>query len=260
MSRLLIILVPVLALVASAPAQERKKRDKDKKDPPKVLYAVPLVIKPGEKQKLALRGRGLDEVTEVKVAGADGAAVKLLGKKKAAPGNNQSADKVGDSEAEVELELPKGAKPGEVKLTAVNPNGESPAYAPLLRDDTPAVTEKEPNDGFDAAQAVTLPAAVEGTVKNDKDVDVYKFEGKKGDRVAVEVQAARWGSPLDALVGVYDADRRTLAQADDADGSADPKLTVTLPRDGVFYVTVIDAHDAGGPAFGYRLVVRSGGK
>lgn len=259
MSRLL-LLFPLIALVASAPAQERKKRDKDGKDAPKLLYSVPLVAKPGEKGKLVLRGRGLDAVTEVRVSGADGAAVKLLGKKKAAPGNNQSADKVGDSEAEVELELPKGAKPGEVKVVAVGPAGESEPYRLLVRDGPPAVAEKEPNDGFDGAQAVTLPAAVEGTVKGDRDADVFKFEGKTGERVRVEVQAARWGSPLDALLTVYDADRRTVAQADDVDGSADPVLTVALPRDGVYFVTLIDAHDAGGPGFGYRLVLGPAGK
>lgn len=255
MSRLVTLLLPVV-VVAAAPAQERKKKDGDKKDAPKLLYAVPLVAKPGEKGKLVLRGRGLDAATGVKVSGADGASAKLVGKKKAPPGNNQAANKVGDTEAEVELELPKGAKPGAVKLVAVNPNGGSEPYTLLVRDDTPAVAEKEPNDGFAQAQAVPLPGAVEGAIGKDKDADVYRFEGKAGDKVRVEVQAARWGSPLDALVTVYDADRRTLGSADDAAGSPDPVLTVTLPRDGAYFVTLIDAHDAGGPGFGYRLVVR----
>ena len=256
--RLTVLLVVGLCAL-SAPGQERKKKDGDKKDLPKLLYPVPLAAKPGEKGKLVLRGRGLDTLTEVKVAGADGAAVRLLGKKKSPPGANQSANKVGDSEAEVELELPKEARPGAVKLVAVSPNGESEPYTLLLRDNTPAVAEKEGNDGFDAAQVVPLPGAVEGVVGKDKDADVYRFEGKKGDKVTVEVQAARWGSPLDALVAGYDADRRTLGAADDAAGSPDPVLTVTLPRDGAYFVTLIDAHDAGGPGFGYRLVIRKAG-
>ena len=37
----------------------------------------------------------------------------------------------------------------------------------------------------------------------------------------------------------------------------DSRLEVTLPRDGPYYVSVIDAHDQGGPAHVYRLIVRS---
>ena len=104
-----------------------------------------------------------------------------------------------------------------------------------------------------------LSSPIRFVVGKDKDADVYRFEGKKGDKVTVEVQAARWGSPLDALVTVYDADRRTLGAADDAKGSPDPALTVTLPRDGAYFVTLIDAHDSGGPGSGYRLVIRKAG-
>ncbi len=244
----------LLVLLALLPAQEKK--PPDKKDAPKVLYAVPLVARPGEKQKLTLRGRNLDAVKEVTVAGADGARAKVLGARKAAVPNNFPAERLGDSEVEVELELPKGAKPGDVTLTAAGPRGESRPYTLLVRDDLPAVAEKEPNDGFDAAQPVPVPSAVEGTVKAEKDPDVFRFEGKKGERLRVEVQAARFGSPLDALVQVFDADRRLVAAGDDSDGSPDPVLTVTLPRDGTYFVTLIDAHDLGGPQFGYRLVVR----
>jgi hypothetical protein len=31
---------------------------------------------------------------------------------------------------------------------------------------------------------------------------------------------------------------------------------MTLPGDDMYYVTVVDAHDLGGPMFGYRLVVQ----
>ncbi|MBX9585610.1 MAG: PPC domain-containing protein [Gemmataceae bacterium] len=257
MIRVAAVVATGFVLITSVSAQDKKgATDRDRKDAPKVFYLVPLVARPGEEQKLVLRGRNLDTVTEVK---AEGATAKLLGKKKAPPGKDQGANKAGDTEAEVELELPEGAKPGSVKLVAVGPKGESEPYTLLVRDGTPAAAEKEPNDGFDTAQVVPFPCAVEGVVGKDKDADVYRFDGKKGDKVTVEVQAARWGSPLDALVTVYDADRRTVAAADDSAGSPDPVLTLTLPRDGPYFVTLIDAHDAGGQGFGYRLVIRTGG-
>jgi hypothetical protein len=252
MSRLVVLAVLPFVLLPTASAQQKK----DKTPDPKILYPVPLMARPGEKQKLALRGTNLDAVKEVKVEGPEGTTAKVLGAKKVPVPNNFPAGHVGDSEVEIELDLPTDAKPGGVKLTAVREGLESPAYTLPIRDDLPVVAEKEPNDGFDGAQPIHVPCAVEGTIKNERDPDVYRFEGKKGEKVRVEVQAARLGSPVDALVSVYDATRRLIDQADDTDGSPDPVLVVTLPRDGTFFVTVIDAHDLGGPNFGYRLVVK----
>lgn len=244
----------VLALVLGSVAHAQDKKDQPKKEaPPKVLYAVPLVAKPGEKQKLVLRGKNLASVKEVRAAGA---TLKVLGAKAVGVPNNYPGERVGDSEVEIELDVPKGAKA--VKVTAVNTGGESNAYELLLRDDTPVVSEKEDNGGFATAQAVPVPCAVEGSIKSERDVDVYKIEGKAGETFVIEVRAARFGSPLDAFLTVHDADRKLLASADDPNGSPDPVISVALPRDGAYYVSVIDAHDLGGPNFGYRLVIKKG--
>ncbi len=252
MSRLSLLLL--FAFTTSATSQDKK--PPEKKDVPKLLYAVPLVVPVGEKQKLSLRGKNLASVKEVKVSGAE-AKVKVLDAKAVAVPNNYPADRVGDSEVEIELELPKRTKPGEAKLTAVGPGGESNSYTLLLRDDTPAVAEKEPNDGFEQAQAITVPAAIEATIKGERDVDVFKFDGKKGDKLRIEVQAARFGSPVDAIVVVYDAGRRVVDSADGTAQNPDPVLAVTLPKDGTYYISVLDASDLGGANFGYRLVVRA---
>jgi hypothetical protein len=258
MSRLLCLLILPLSFATPSPSQDKKQPAK-KEPPPKVLYAVPLVAKPGEKQKLALRGKNLAAVKDVKVSGVDGAKLKVLGAKAVAVPNNYPGERVGDSEVEVELELPKDAKPGQVKLAAVSAGGESEAYTLLVRDATPVVAEKEENGGFDAAQKITLPCAVEGTIKGERDVDVFAFEGKKGEKVTIDVQAARFGSPVDGFLTVYDAGRKILASADDVNGSADPVLTVTLPEDGTYFISLIDAHDLGGANFGYRFVVKKDG-
>jgi hypothetical protein len=105
MSRLVLLLLPFL-LTSAVTSQEKK--PPEKKDAPKVLYAVPLVAKPGEKQKIALRGRNLAAVKEVKVAGVADAKVKVLGARAVGVPTNYPAERVGDSEVEVELELPKG--------------------------------------------------------------------------------------------------------------------------------------------------------
>ena len=248
--------ITFLAVVAAFTTSQDKKDPK--KDPPgKVLYAVPLVAKPGEKQKLTLRGKALDTVKDVKVNGSPDARVKFLAAKKVGVPNNYPGERIGDSEVEIELELPKTAKAGEVTLTATGPNGDSEPYKLLIRDDLPTIAEKEVNGGFDTAQPVTVPCAIEGTIKAEKDVDVFRIDGKKGDVLKFEVQAARFGSPVDAIITLHDADRKLIAAADDTGKSPDPILIVTLPHDGMYFLSLIDAHDLGGANFGYRLVIRN---
>jgi hypothetical protein len=254
MPRAALCFLLALPFLASAPATAQKKKGADPAAA-KVFYAVPLVAAPGAKQKLVLRGKGLDAVKEVTVAGAGGAAVKVLAARKAAVPNNYPAERIGDSEVEVELTLPKDAKPG-VTLTAVGPKGPTEPYTLLIPDSLTSVEEKEPNDGYDAAQMIPVPCAVVGSVHQEKNPDVFQFTGKAGQKLRAEVQAARFGSPLDGILTLVDADRRVVAAVDDVAGSPDPVLAVTLPRDGTYYLTLIDAHDLGGAGFGYRLVVK----
>lgn len=263
MARVLVRLGTVLALCGVAggmPGREPAPRPDPPAEPkavPRLLYAVPLVARPGEKQKLTLRGRHLERVGQVKVAGTDGQA-RLLAARLITPPGNQVAERVGTSELEVELDLPAGARPGAVSLTAVSPAGQSPPYILLLRDDLPAVAEAEPNNGFDQAQPLTVPAAVEATIATDRDVDVFRFSGRKGQTWRFEVQAARYGSPVDVILTIYDARKRILESADETTGQPDPALTLILPQDGTYFVTVVEANDLGGPHYGYRLVIRPG--
>ncbi len=76
----------------------------------------------------------------------------------------------------------------------------------------------------------------------------YRFTGKKGDRLAIQVLAQRIGSPLDPAVAVLDANRQEKAQADDSPGSTDPDLIFEFPEDGPYTLVVTDATTKGGQA------------
>src|SRR5205823_6624075 len=80
-----------------------------------------------------------------------------------------------------------------VSFVVVTPAGESKPHPLLVETKTPVVKEKEPNDGFRAAQKVTLPVVVEGTIERAKDVDVFKFAGKRGQTLVAELVADRHG-------------------------------------------------------------------
>jgi hypothetical protein len=74
------------------------------------------------------------------------------------------------------------------------------------------------------------------------------LEGQQGQKLVFEVLAARYGSPLDSILTLYDDGGRIIGTNDDHDGSPDSRLAVTLPKTGVFYLSLADAHDQGGPS------------
>ena len=143
-----------------------------------------------------------------------------------------------------------------MSLVVVTPSGDSVPHE-LLLDKTPVVQEKEPNDGFDSAQAVSLGQVIQGRIDRAQDVDVYAFEGKAGQKVVLEVHAARYGSALDSFLSLHDKDGQVLASNDDIAGTVDSRIEATLPTAGKYFVTVIDAHDSGGALHSYRLSLRA---
>jgi hypothetical protein len=251
--RLRFVVAVLLGAAAALPAQDKK--PPDKKDAPQVVVAVPLGVPAGKTTKVTLRGLKLDTATEVRLK-VPKATVKVVGKGKATVPNMQEAKRVGDTQVEVEVTLPADVPEGTAELTVVTPAGDSAPHKLLVEKTIPVVAEKEPNDGFRQAQAIALPQAVDGTISRNQDVDVYRFDGKAGQRVVIEVLAARYGSALDSFLMLHDADGRLLATSDDIEGSTDSRVEAVLPQAGAYFVSVLDAHDTGGPAHVYRLVVK----
>jgi hypothetical protein len=243
MLRLLLLSLPFLLF-----AQPKKP---DPKNGPQVLVAMPLGAVPGSTSKVTLRGLRLDNANEVRLLASKG-TVKLLKKGKTTVPNMQKPEKVGDSEVQIELTLPADAGEGMLAVEVVTPAGTTSHSLLIARG---AIAEKEPNNGYREAQPLMLPAIVDGAISTPQDVDVFRFEGKSGQKIVAEVLADRHGSALDGILTLTDARGAILTSNDDAVGT-DPKIEFTLPRDGVYYLSLIDAHDQGGPAHVYRLVVR----
>lgn len=246
--------LPGLLLVLTAAVAQNKKPPK--KDGPRVTMTIPLGAAPGATTKVTVRGLKLDQATAIRFQDTKTTA-KILSKGKApVPDKSQTPDKVGDTQLVVEVTLPTGMPRGPVTFVVVTPAGETQPHRLLVETEVPVVAEKEPNNGFRQAQKIQIPQAVDGLIQHPKDVDVFRFEGKAGQKLLCHVLAARFGSGLDSLLTLYDARGRQLASNDDFEGSTDSRLNVTLPRDGTYYLGLQDAHDQGGPAHVYRLVVR----
>ena len=144
-----------------------------------------------------------------------------------------------------------------VQPYAVRAGGRRSNPVSFAVDTLPEFVERETN----VAQAVTLPAIVNGRIDRPGDVDVFQFTGRAGQRVVAEVWARRLGSPLDSFLKLTDPDGRQLAYNDDhvdkASGldthHADSSLAFTLPSNGVYVVRLGDTQRQGGPAHAYRL-------
>lgn len=223
-------------------------------DAPQVLLATQLGLLPGETTKLTLRGLKLDGASEVLVA-SDKVQVKLLGKGAASVPNKQEATKVGNTQVEIEVVVPADFPPGVLEFRVKVGDQETPPYAIEVGGSHPIVSEKEGNDGFRQAQAIAHPQVVLGSIQGPQDVDVFVVEVQAGQKLAVEVFAARRGSGLDAWLAIYDAKGQLVASGDDLPDSRDARVAWTAPAAGRYYVALSDAHDQGGLAHAYRLVV-----
>jgi hypothetical protein len=122
----------------------------------------------------------------------------------------------------------------------------------------PTVAEVEPNGDADRPQVVALDVTLEGTL-GPEDEDGFAFVGSAGQRVSAEVEALRLGGPVvDPVL--------TIALLDAAPGSAplavsddapllgqDALLSLVLPQDGRYLLTLREATYSGGERWRYRL-------
>lgn len=107
------------------------------------------------------------------------------------------------------------------------------------------------------AQPLDLPVSVSGCIGRPGERDAYRFEAKKGDKLAVRVTARELDSPLDAVLQIIGPDGKTIREIDDADRSRrDPQFDLQAPADGEYRVEIRDLHERGGFRFVYRLDVQ----
>jgi len=115
------------------------------------------------------------------------------------------------------------------------------------------IAEREPN-GPGAAQKVTLPSTLVGTLGTAGDVDAYEFRGRAGEEMVFQVVARPLGSRLDSTVRLLDANGKLLAANNDVDSSRDSVLTWRFAEAGSYTLTIEDVEHGGGKnGFAYRI-------
>src|SRR5580700_10410852 len=102
------------------------------------------------------------------------------------------------------------------------------------------------NDSIAKAMPVPLNSTVEGQILPgpDMDRDFYRVDVKQGQRISVEVEAARlgtlhFGGENDLMVSILDPDGKELGKDDDsALYVQDPVLSMIAPRTGSYFVEI----------------------
>ncbi len=169
---------------------------------PYVTGIFPLSVPAGGERDVHLVGYNLPADVDVKIA----------------------ADKPGDKD--VPLDANRFRSRGELKV---------------LVSDVAEVVESEPNDRPAQATSLPVPGAAGGRIASAEtpaatgsgstaDVDLYRFESRKGQTWIVEIEAARRNSPLDAKLDVLDAE-----------GQPVPRLLLQAVRDSYLEFRPIDS-------------------
>jgi len=90
----------------------------------------------------------------------------------------------------------------------------------VIVNDGPELVESEPNDVPSQAMKIPVPFVVNGRIwksSSHADVDLFEFSAKAGQRLIIETDAARRGSPVDTKIEILHADgkpvERVLLQA-----------------------------------------------
>jgi hypothetical protein len=127
----------------------------------------------------------------------------------------------------------------------------------------PELMEQEPNNrtaGKNVAKA--LPATLNGQIMPG-DVDRFRFEARKGQKLTIATRARELVPYLadavpgwfQAVVALYDADGKEVAFTDDFRFNPDPALLYTVPKDGAYELEIRDSIYRGREDFVYRIDV-----
>ncbi|QEH35042.1 putative subtilase-type serine protease precursor [Aquisphaera giovannonii] len=150
------------------------------------------------------------------------------------------------------LDIPPGDRPERLTLSHPRLAGS----VQVRRVPGAVAVEVEP-DGIDKAQPLADLASVSGRIDPPGDRDAYRIALKKGETRVFRLESRAFGLPLDAVMAVFDAGGKPLAETDDVGESRDPELRFTPAADGDFRVVVRDLHGRGGPRYAYLLGVIS---
>ena len=117
----------------------------------------------------------------------------------------------------------------------------------------PEYLETEVNK--EASALIQFPAVFNGQITEPGQKDEWSVQGIAGQTIQFDLKAAEFGSDLDSVVTLQNAEGETLVRNDDvAKGNTDSSFSFAFKEDGIYRLIVTERFASrGGLNFGYRL-------
>jgi hypothetical protein len=230
--------------------------------PPSVTKITPAGMKRGTTATFTMEGRSLSDATGVifDAPGMSGKVTEIIDVPEKITGPRAGEDlgaqvPLGKKQkATLEVTVSQDALPGIHKFRVKTPIGTSNLVV-LAVGTLPEIKEQEHKalDSSTAAQVVSLPATLVGTVAANGEKDSYKFDGKAGEEIVFSVQASELGSRLSAVITLSDDAGHALAESGQNGNGRDAELDFKLPHTGQYVVSISDRDLSGGAEYFYRM-------
>jgi hypothetical protein len=220
----------------------------------------PVAVSRGTSVEVRIQASGNLKTAHAVLVDGDGVRAEVL------PRSGEEGKKLPDGAAAVRIEAAPDAPPGIRDIRLVTEEAITTS-ARFYVTDLPVTVEKDSHGTRAESQEIPVPTMVCGRVGGGVEVDWYRFEAKKGERVNFNLLGARLHETIhhvgrftphfDAFLTVTDAEGRELAVNDDH-YFADPLLSFELPADGVYHLAVREANYKGHASYTYALSVTKG--
>lgn len=205
--------------------------------PPKLHSVFPCGGKQGTEVEVELKGGDLDEPKALYFSHA-GITAEML----PAPIDEKTKEKKKDAPLKFKIKIAADVPVGDYDVRFIGKHGISNPRAFCIGDIN-EIVEAEPNNEKEKATRLSPNQVVNGRIGAQEDVDWYVFNGKKGQRLIMEVRAWRIDSRLDAVMWLYDSAGKQIAMSQDEDlrdEKRDPMIDFDVPADGDYFLKLTD--------------------
>lgn len=161
-----------------------------------------------------------------------------------------------EQEKRFALDLPKEAT-GMFFGVVKRKGDDGSAWLPMEACDVAVTVHQAPGNSFEEGTPAKVPSMWCGILQKPGERHFYRLPLAKGQKIQVRAEARAFNSPADLEIAIIDAQGKELRRVGENLQKEEIVLDFTAGAPGVYGLMVRDVNLDGGPAFGYRLDVRT---